>query len=117
MARAISSLDLSDHLTTPTLDRMKAEFKPGPKILLSLELPSYSSSFLDLPPAELLERDAPDAAACLSMMSAARTFVATIMRHMPDFLATRITRSFDNSSAAHRKIASEGTLRFGGARI
>jgi hypothetical protein len=109
-ARTISSLDLAEHLTTPTLDRMKAEFKPGPKTLLSLELLSYSSSFLDAPPGELPERDAPDAAACLSMMSAARTFVATIMRHMPNFLATRITRSFDYGSAAVSHQPSEFQL-------
>jgi hypothetical protein len=100
MAQAISSSELTERLTSPTLDRMKAEFKPGPKTLLSLEFLSYSSSLLDPPPAELPDRAPPDAAADLSMMSAAKNFVATTLRHMPDFVATRITRSFDNSSTA-----------------
>lgn len=100
MAREISSLDLTERLTSPTLDRMKAEFKPGPKALLSLELLRYSSSFLELPPAEIPEQAPPDAAAELSIMSAAKNFAATTLRHMPDFLATRVTRSFDDSSTA-----------------
>jgi hypothetical protein len=54
----------------------------------------------DPPPSELPEKDPPDDAANLSMLRAANNFVATTLRHMPDFLAMRITRSFDNSSAA-----------------
>jgi hypothetical protein len=68
--------------------------------VLSLELLSYSSAFLDPPQAELPERAAPNAEDDLTMMSAARSFVATTLTQLPDFLATRITRSFDNSSAA-----------------
>lgn len=100
IARAIGSMELSEHLTDLTLDRMKAEFKPGPKTLLSLEFLSYSSTFLDPPPAELPEKDPPNDAANQSMLSAANNFVATTLRHMPDFIATRTTRSFDNSSVA-----------------
>jgi hypothetical protein len=99
-ARAIGSMELNEHLTDLTLNRMKAEFEPGPKTLLSLEFLAYSSMFLDPPPGELIEREPPDDAAAESMLSAANNFVATTLRHMPDFLATRITRSFDNSSVA-----------------
>jgi len=100
MARAINSLELTERLTNPALDRIKAEIKPGPKALLSLELLSYSSSFLDPPQTEFPQRAAPNADAEQSMMSAARSFAATTLTQLPDFIATRITRSFDNSAAA-----------------
>jgi hypothetical protein len=100
IARAIGLMELSEHLTDYTLDRMKVEFKPGPKTILSLEFLSYSSTFLDPPPTELPERDPPDEAADQAMLIAANHFVASTLGHMPDFLATRTTRSFDNSSVA-----------------
>ena len=106
VAEAISSFELTEHLTSLTLERIKAESTPGRKTLLSLELLSYSSSFLDPPSVEMPEKAPPDPRAEQSMLSAAMNYVATTLRHMPDFLATRITRSFDNSSKA---IPNRGT--------
>jgi hypothetical protein len=110
IAQATRSLELTERLTEATLDRMKAEFKPGPDALLSLELLSYSSLFLDPPLTDLPQEPPPDADGELGMMNAAANYVATTLRHMPDFLATRITRAFDDSVTAVSLRSSEMKL-------
>lgn len=112
MAQTLRSLQLTERLTRPTLARMEAELKPRRATRLALELLSCSSSFLDAPAAEFPREPRPDAAAERSMLSAARSYVATTLQRMPNFLATRITRSFDNSSIeVHGRDTSPTDLR------
>ena len=59
-AQQLNSLELTEQLTQPTLDRITAEFKPGPKTVLSLKLLADSSAFLEPPAGELLEKAPPD---------------------------------------------------------
>jgi hypothetical protein len=107
MARALSSLELTERLSSTALAHINAEFKPGRKTELALELLSSSSAFLDLPAAEIVERPPPDDAAEQTMISAANSFVTTTLRHMPDFIATRTTLVFDDSATAISLRSSE----------
>ncbi|MGO8758920.1 MAG: hypothetical protein ACLQG3_12425 [Terracidiphilus sp.] len=96
-AQQLNLLELTEQLTQPTLDRITAEFKPGPKTVLSLKLLADSSAFLEPPAGELLDKAPPTAADQRAMMKSAINFVGVTLRHMPDFLATRLTDSYDNS--------------------
>ena len=95
-AQQLNSLELTEQLTQPTLDRITAEFKPGPKTVLSLKLLADSSAFLEPPAGELLDKAPPEIAMQRAMMKSIINFVAVTLHHMPDFLATRLTVSYDN---------------------
>jgi len=95
-AQQLNSLALTEQLTQPTLDSIMTEFKPGPKTILSLKLLADSSTFLEPPVDELLTRATPTVAEQRAMMKSAINFVSVTLHHMPDFLATRITDSYNN---------------------
>src|SRR5580700_7279045 len=47
IARRLGLLELTERLTEPQLQRITAEFKPGPKTALALEMLADISSFLE----------------------------------------------------------------------
>jgi hypothetical protein len=96
-AQQLNPLELTEQLTQPTLDRITAEFKPGPKTVLSLKLLADTSAFLEPPAGELLDKAPPTVAEQRAMMKSAINFVAVTLHHMPDFLATRLTDSYNNN--------------------
>jgi hypothetical protein len=96
-AQQLNSLELTEQLTQPTLDRITAEFKPGPKTLLSLKMLADSSAFLEPPAGELLAKAPPTTAEQRAILKSFINFVVVTLHHMPDFLATRVTDSYDNS--------------------
>jgi hypothetical protein len=96
-AQQLNSLELTEQLTQITLDRITAEFKPGPKTIISLKLLADSSAFLEPPAGELLEKAAPTAAEQRTMLKSTINFVVVTLHHIPDFLATRLTESYDNT--------------------
>ena len=98
LAHQLDQVELSEQLTAATLAGMKAEFKPGAKTELALELLADASWFLDPPAAELPARPAPTPAEMQAMMTAAINFVAVTLHRLPNLLATRLTRSFDNTT-------------------
>lgn len=97
IARQITSLQLTERLTPPTLAGFKTEFTPGPKTSQALDLLADCSVILDPPPTEFASRPAPDSAAVNAMIKATFHFVGITLRQMPDFLATRITQSYDDN--------------------
>jgi hypothetical protein len=96
IAGKVAPVELTEQLTPPTLDKMEADLQLGPKTTEALALQADVSGFLDPPPAELTVRDPPDAAARDQIMRKAIEFAAITMHLMPDFLAIRATRSFDD---------------------
>jgi hypothetical protein len=98
IARRLGLLELTERLTEPQLQRITAEFKPGPKTALALEMLADISSFLEPPANELPDKAPPDKAAQQSMIAGATDFVTNTLHRLPDFLATRETRSFDDGS-------------------
>jgi hypothetical protein len=96
-AQQLISLELTEQLTQPALDRITAEFKPGPKTVLSLKLLADSSAFLEPPAGELLDKAPPTPTEQRTMMKSAIDFVVVTLHRMPDFLATRLTDSYDDT--------------------
>ena len=96
MAGKVGGVTLTEQLTAPTLEKLEAELQPGAKTVEALDLQADVSGFLDPPPDELPTQAPPDAAACELMLRRAIEFAAITMHRMPDFLATRSTRSFDD---------------------
>lgn len=97
IAAQINTIQLTEQLTSATLDSMVKELNPGPKTTLALDLLSDVSLFLDPPANELPSQPAPDATVQQSMVSALIAFAADTLGHLPNFIATRTTRSFDNT--------------------
>ena len=97
IARQISTLQLTERLTPATLAALKTEFAPGPKSSQALDLLADCSVILDPPPTDFASRPPPDAAALTAMIKATVHFVGTTLRQMPDFMATRITESYDDN--------------------
>ncbi len=103
IARQIASWDLSERLTGASLERLKARLAPGAQTAQALALLADRSAFLDPPAAELLGTAAPDGAAQLRMLDAARNYVAQTLPRLPDFLATRTINQYDDSPQALKK--------------
>jgi hypothetical protein len=97
IARQISTLQLTERLTPPTLERFKTEFTPGPRASQALDLLADCSVILDPPPNEFASRPPPDSAAVMAMIKATFHFAGATLRQMPDFLATRLTRSYSDN--------------------
>lgn len=97
LARQLGSLSLSERLTAHSMDAMLSSAAVGAKTKEALQLLADSSAFLEPPASEIVRQPDPDTALQQKMMNAAVNFVAVTLHHLPDFLATRETRSFDNS--------------------
>ncbi|MGA2351687.1 MAG: hypothetical protein ABSF70_14735 [Terracidiphilus sp.] len=96
-AEQLGKLELTEQLTEHTYARITAELKPGPKTLLALKLLADLSVFLEPPASELPDRAPPTAAEQRSMWNGATNYVGVTLRHMPNFLATRLTQRYDDS--------------------
>lgn len=97
IATLVESLEPTEELTGPVMDQTVAKLKLGPKTALALEQLADSSAFIESPDTALPARPIPDAATQQAQLNAAVNFVAVTLRHMPDFLATRVTRSFNDA--------------------
>jgi hypothetical protein len=98
VAGQLRSMELTEQLTEPTLIQLVASFKPGPETLLALNLHADYSAFLEPPAEELPEMAPPSAAEQQSMMKSALNFVAVTLGQLPNLMATRVTRSFDDTT-------------------
>ena len=98
MMRQFGDFDLTERLTDFTRKRIAASLHLGPQTTLALQLMADESSLLDPPAAELLGDAAPDKAAADHMLDAARTYVSQTLPHLPDFLATRTTYTFNDTA-------------------
>lgn len=96
IAVKVETLELEERLTPERRSRLISDLSLGPKTTLALEMQSDISAFLEPPASELPPGDAPSAEARDHLLRQAVDFAAGTMHHMPDFLATRVTRRFDN---------------------
>lgn len=96
VAHRLRTAEMSERLTDATLDRFVAEFHPGSGTAAALELLADRSAFLPPPAGELPRRDPPSAAEQQIILHAASNFITATLAHMPDFLATRTTKSFED---------------------
>ena len=98
IADHLGEMELSEQLTEPTLDRITADLKPGKKTSRALQLLADESCFLDPPGDEIPGKAAPARAEQLRLLQGAVDFASVAFTRLPNFMATRSTHTFDNSS-------------------
>jgi hypothetical protein len=97
LARCLAGLQLTERLTQRSLDAILVQENVGPKTKLELEMLADEAAFLEVPQAELPPQALPAAASQQAMLNSAVQYVAVTFKRLPNFLATRMTRSFDDS--------------------
>jgi hypothetical protein len=96
VASQLGSLELTERLTDLTLDQIKAEFNPGQSTMAKLNVLADLSAFLEPPAREVPGKDPPTAAEQQEMLQAVENFATVTLKHLPDFMATRKTTSFED---------------------
>ena len=97
-ADTLSALELTERLSPSTLARIQSSL-PGPKSQQELSILAARSSFLDVPAAEIPSAPAPNVAQQRQIMGLVVSYVTRTILKLPDFLATRETRSFEDRPA------------------
>lgn len=97
VARQVGDLEMTERLTSRTLDRLAAAYKPGPHTAVSLDLLADQSAFLEPPVSEYPATEPPDAAAQQHILAAAQVYAVATWSRMPNFLVTRVTHRFDDA--------------------
>ena len=103
VARQIGGMKLSERITEATLARLSARLETGSQAALALQLLADQSAFLDPPASELPATSFPDDATQRRMLEAARNYVARTLPQLPNFLATRSIRRYDDSPQELKK--------------
>lgn len=111
IVRQIAEIELTERLTDTSLIRLSVHLSPGSAALQALELLADQSAFLDPPQGELPTTAAPDSATQLHMLDAVRSYVSQTMPRLPNFLATRVIKLYDDSPQSFKK--SEWPTRAG----
>lgn len=97
IADHLGKMELSEQLTDLTLDQITNELKPEKKTALALQLLADQSAFLEPPASEIPAKTEPEMAEQLRLIQGAANFASVTLERIPNFLATRSTRTFDNS--------------------
>jgi hypothetical protein len=100
IARQVADIELSERLTEATMTRLATTLKADPQAALQIQLLADRSSFLEPPASELPTLAAPDEASLQRMIEEARSYVAQMLPHLPNFLALRTTNCYDDSPQA-----------------
>lgn len=98
LARRLSKLKLTERASAATLAQWDAEF-PGKRTRQALAELADASAFLHLPPSEIPNQPAPDAAALRQILVRSIAYVNKTLRKLPDFYALRTTTSFEDQAA------------------
>jgi len=98
MMREFGGFDLTERLTDTARNRISTSLHLGPLTTLALQLKADESALLDPPADELPAAPPPDAATEKRILDAAVSWVTGTLPHLPDFLATRSTTTFNNTA-------------------
>lgn len=98
VARQLSDLELAERLGTAKLDRLETDL-PGEKSRQALMILADASAFLDPPAAEIPDQPTPDLATQRKVLALAVNYVTQTLHQLPNFFATRVTSSFEDSPA------------------
>jgi len=88
---------------------MEAVYRPGTETATELEVLTDLSAFSEPAASEISERNAPTQAEQQEMLGAAAKFFSVTLKHLPDFLAIRTTRSFEDVPV----FTADGSLQSG----
>jgi hypothetical protein len=103
IARQIAGIKLSERITEATLARLNGHLDTGSQAAQALQLLADQSSFLNPPASELPPTSVPDDATQQRMLEAARSYVARTLPQLPNLLATRSIRRYDDSAQGLKK--------------
>lgn len=95
-ANRLSSAWLSERLTSAAMSRLGADTAPGPAAMEQLRLLADVSLFAAPPANETVTLPRPSPEQQRDLLTRAAGYAQTALQHLPDFLAVRITRRFDN---------------------
>jgi hypothetical protein len=98
VASRISALELTERLSASRSSRIETGL-PGAKSQQALVALADSAEFLNLPPAEELALAPPSAATRASLVALTIHYLSETIPKIPNFLATRITSSFEDTPA------------------
>ena len=118
LARQLASMQLSEQLTSVRLAKLEAVLRVGPQAAEQIERIAAESIFQAPPLVELVDTESPpDPREQDGMLQAAREYAKSSSQRLPDFLASRSTRSFDNAPEfTRKKHPPEMWMHFVGAR-
>jgi VWFA-related protein len=101
VARQLSDLELTERLSTAKLKRLETAL-PGDKSRQALMILADASVFFDPPAAEISSQPAPDPVTQHKILALAVNYVTQTLHQLPNFFATRVTNSFEDSPAVTR---------------
>ena len=99
-ANRLSSVSLAERLSGQALNRIINETKPGPESVEQLRLLADLSIFAPPPASESPVSHLPQPEARQAILQRGAEYAHSALRHLPDFLAVRDTRRFDNRPQA-----------------
>ncbi|MGA9473311.1 MAG: VWA domain-containing protein [Terriglobales bacterium] len=105
IASQLSDLELTERLSTAKLGRLKTAL-PREKSRQALMILADSSAFLNLPATEISSQHAPDVATQRKVLALTVNYVTQTIYQLPNFFATRLTSSFEDSPA----VATPGAI-------
>lgn len=98
LAQQLSTLELSERLSTPQLASL-SDALPGEKSRLALIMLADKSVFLSPPAADILPDPTPDAGATRQMLVHIVNYVNTTLRQLPNLIASREITGFEDRPA------------------
>jgi VWFA-related protein len=105
VARQLSDLELTEQLSTAKLDRLETDL-PGEKSRQALMILADASACLDPPAAEISNQPTPDVATQRKILALTVNYVTQTLHQLPNFFATRVTRSFEDTPAVQLEIGA-----------
>lgn len=96
IAERLSKVDLSEELTSASLARIVVASSPGPETLQQLEVLAAVSVIQPPPSVELPGTPPPDQPTQDRLIASARDYASHALHLVPDFVAMRNTRAFNN---------------------
>jgi hypothetical protein len=96
IAIRLSAVRLTEQLSDSALNGILASDKVGPQSAEALVALAAESQLREAPRAAWMQAPAPDAESQRYMVDAMTTYARDTIGHLPDFMATRVTRTFEN---------------------
>ncbi len=105
LAKQLSDLELNERLSWATLERLEKDL-PGEKSRQALTILADASAFFDPPAAEIPNQPTPDADAQRKILALTVNYVTKTLHQLPNFFATRVTSSFEDTPAVQKPDAA-----------
>ena len=110
-ADRLSSVSLSERLTSQSLQQLIAQTNPGPESTGQLQILAETSIFAPPPAPDSPAFAAPSPDEQHAILAAGTAYAQNALRHLPDFLAVRDTRRYDNKPVPLDKNHGKARIR------